>query len=191
MKQGLEKFNDLVSAFEALPSIGKKSAQRLAYDIVINDTFKGLKLSSAIEDAIANIRTCTLCGAMSEHEICELCLDEDRNNEILCLVQSAADIFLIEDSKQFDGKYFVLEDLSLIIIKKLKEFILKNEIKEILFALTPSISNDGFMLYIEEQLKNLELCFSKIAQGVPTGVSLENVDILSLSKAIKAKTKIN
>jgi len=191
MKQGLEKFNDLVSAFESLPSIGKKSAQRLAYDIVINDTFRGLKLSSAIEDAIANIRTCTLCGAMSEHEICELCLDESRNNEILCLVQSAADIFLIEDSKQFDGKYFVLEDMSLLIMEKLKEFILKNKIKEILFALTPSISNDGFMLYIEEQLKNFELCFSKIAQGVPTGVSLENVDILSLSKAIKAKTKIN
>jgi len=127
---------------------------------------------------------------MSEHEICEFCLDENRDNEKLCIVQSAKDIFVIEDSNQFDGRYFVIEELDQDVLDSLQRFILNNGVKTILFAITPSIANDAFILFIEDKLKDFDIKFTKIAQGVPTGVSLENVDILSLSKAIQSKVEI-
>jgi len=190
MKKGLEKFYELVEAFESLPTIGKKSALRLAYHIVMNDNYCGIKIAHTIENALKNITKCTNCGSMSEHEICEFCLDDTRDNTKLCIVQSAKDIFIIEDSKQFDGKYFVIEELEYDTLDSLMQFINNNSVCEILFAITPSIANDAFILYIEDKLKDKNINFTKIAQGVPTGVSLENVDILSLSKAIQSKVII-
>jgi recombination protein RecR len=190
MKKGLEKFYELVEAFESLPSVGKKSALRLAYHIVMNDNYCGIKLAHSIENALRNISKCTSCGCMSEHEICDICLDDSRDNTKLCIVQSAKDIFLIEESKQFEGKYFVIEELEIDSLNLLFNFINDNEVKDVLFAITPSIANDAFILYIEDKLKDKDLNFNKIAQGVPTGVSLENVDIMSLSKAIQSKVRV-
>jgi len=190
MNKGLEKFYDLVESFEMLPTIGKKSAIRLAYHIVTENTYTGMKLAHSIETAIRDIRQCIRCNAMSENEICEICLDSDRDDATLCIVQSAKDIFIIEESKQFSGKYFVIESLEDDIIKKLLNLIHSSKVTNILFAVTPSLANDAFILYIEDRLKNENINFTKIAQGVPTGVSLENVDILSLSKAIAGKIKI-
>ncbi len=190
MNKGLEKFYDLVESFEMLPTIGKKSAVRLAYHIVTENTYTGMKLAHSIETAIRDIRQCIRCNAMSENEICEICLDKDRDDAKLCIVQSAKDIFIIEESKQFSGKYFVIESLEDEIIKKLLNLIHSSKVTNILFAVTPSLANDAFILYIEDRLKDKDINFTKIAQGVPTGVSLENVDILSLSKAINGQTKI-
>lgn len=190
MKKGLEKFYDLVDAFESLPTIGKKSAQRLAYHIVMNDSYSGIKIAHSIENALRNIKKCIRCGSMSEHEICETCLDDSKDRTKLCIVQSAKDIFIIDESKQFDGLYFVLEELEEETIDRLMEFIKQNDVCDMLFAITPSLSNDAFILYIEDKLKDFNLTFTKIAQGVPTGVSLENVDIQSLAKAIQSKVDI-
>lgn len=190
MKKGLEKFYDLVDAFESLPTIGKKSAQRLAYHIVMNDSYTGIKIAHSIENALRNIKKCIKCGSMSEHEICEVCLDEYRNRNKLCIIQSAKDIFIIEESKQFDGLYFVVEELDPDSIDRLIAFVKENSVTDILFAITPSLSNEAFILFIEDKLKDFNLTFTKIAQGVPTGVSLENVDILSLAKAIQSKVDI-
>jgi len=189
-KKGLEKFYELVEAFESLPTIGKKSALRLAYHIVHNDTFCGLKLAHSIEDAIKNVKKCTSCGSISEHEVCEICLDEQRDNQKLCIVQNAKDIFVIEESHQYNGKYFVIDEIDEYNLNALINFIYTQEVNDVLFAITPSLANDAFILYIEQRLEKFELQFSKIAQGVPTGVSLENVDILSLAKAIDGKVSI-
>lgn len=190
MKKGLEKFYDLVDAFESLPTIGKKSALRLAYHIVMNDSYSGIKIAHSIENALINIKKCIKCGSMSEHEICEVCLDDSKDKTKVCIVQSAKDIFIIEESKQFNGLYFVMEDIEPERIDNMIEFIKENQVQDILFAITPSLSNETFILFIEDKLKNFNLTFTKIAQGVPTGVSLENVDILSLAKAIQSKVDI-
>lgn len=190
MKKGLEKFYELVEAFESLPTIGKKSALRLAYHIVMHDNYCGVKLAHSIENAIKNINKCTKCGSMSEHEICEFCLDDSRDNDTLCIVQSAKDIFVIEESKQFEGLYFVMEELDEECMDRLMDIIRENRIKDVLFAITPSLSNEAFILFIEDRLKQFDIKFTKIAQGVPTGVSLENVDLVSLSKAIQTKVGI-
>ena len=189
-KKGLDNFYELVESFENLPSIGKKSALRLAYHIVYDNSYSGLKLAHSIENAIASITKCSLCNSMSEHEICDICLDSDRDEKSLCIVQSAKDIFIIEESKQFDGKYFALENLNNEEMSKLINLVKNKNIRNILFAITPSLANDAFMLYIEDKLEKYNIKFTKIAQGVPTGVSLENVDILSLSKAINGRIKL-
>ncbi len=190
MNRGLEKFYELVEAFESLPTIGKKSALRLAYHIVMNDNYCGVKLSHSIESALKTIKRCKKCSCMSENEICEYCLDDSRDDSKLCIVQSAKDIFIIEDSKEFDGRYFVIDELEQSYILKLQEYIKNSKVKNILFFFFFSIANDAFILYIEDKLKDFDIKFTKIAQGVPTGVSLENVDLLSLSKAIQSKVEI-
>ncbi|WP_024953914.1 recombination mediator RecR [Sulfurospirillum arcachonense] len=188
MKKGLEKFDNLVEALSSLPSVGKKSALRFAYHLILNDNFNAMKISNAIESAVRSIRSCERCGGLSEHEVCDICLDDRRDNSKLCITESAKDILVLEENNLYDGFYFVLNDLEENTVVKLKEIVSKG-INEVIFALTPSLSNDAVILFIEDKLKDLNVDFTKIAQGVPTGVHLENVDMLSLSKAINLRTK--
>ena len=187
--RSLEKFDKLVEALQELPTIGKKSATRLAYFMLMKDSFVGMKISNAIEDALGSLRVCSSCGGMSEDELCFICCDESRDDALLCIVENAKDILLLEENGLFDGKYFVLESLEMLNISMLEKAV-RDGVKEIVFALTPSIANDAVILYIEDKLKDYVVNYTKIAQGVPTGVSLENVDILSLAKAIQSKVTI-
>jgi recombination protein RecR len=189
MKRSLEKFNRLVDALQQLPAIGQKSATRLAYHMVMHDSFGALKLAHAIENAITSLKKCRSCGGLSEDELCSICSDERRNHEILCVVENAKDILTFEENGLFDGRYFVLESLEELDLSHLRG-VVKSGIKEVIFALTPSIANQGVMLYIEDKLYDCDVRFSRIAQGVPTGVSLENVDILSLTKAMEDRVSI-
>ncbi|QOP43810.1 recombination protein RecR [Sulfurimonas sediminis] len=189
MNNSLEKFNRLVEALGELPSIGKKSATRLAYHMIMNDTFVGMKIAHAIEDALGSLKKCKECGGMSEDELCHICCDETRDTSLLCIVENAKDILLLEENGLFDGKYFVLESLEELSMAHL-ETIVQNGIREVLFALTPSIANDAVILYIEDKLGIYDLNFSKIAQGVPTGVSLENIDLLSLTRALEDRVRV-
>lgn len=188
-KYGLEKFNNLVDALNTLPTVGKKSALRYAYHMVLKDSFSALKIANAIEEAVASIKECQRCGALSEDEICSICADEMRDETKLCIVENAKDIFILEESTDYDGKYFVLKSLEKLDVSKLEE-IVKDGIEEIIFALTPSISNDAIIIFLEDKLKEYNLSFTKIAQGVPTGINLENVDTLSLSKALELRVKV-
>ena len=189
MNKSLEKFNRLVDALQELPTIGKKSATRLAYFMIMNDTYVGLKISHAIEDAIGSLKKCRMCGGMSEDELCTICSDEMRDPTFLCIVENAKDILLLEENGLFDGKYFVLESLEELSVTHLENMV-KAGIKEVIFALTPSIANDAVILYIEDKLAPYEVRFTKIAQGVPTGVSLENIDVLSLTRALEDRVKV-
>ncbi len=185
---GLEKFQHLVEAFESLPSVGKKSATRMAYHICMNDQFAGMKIAHAIESALATIRKCRQCGSMSEDELCSICVDDERDQELLCIVDSAKDIMLMEENALFKGRYFVLHALEQEALELLEDRV-KEGVKEIIFAFTPSIASDAIILFVEDRLKDYDINFTKIAQGVPTGVSLENVDMLSLSRALEDRVK--
>jgi len=184
----LKTFNELVEILETLPSIGKKSATRLAISL-IKDKYKALKLINALENAISTIEECKICGSFSEHEICEIC-DNPLRDKTLAIVETQKDILIIEESKSYNGYYFVLSKLDESSIEKLRKIIKEKEIKEVIFAFTPSIENEAKILLLEDKLKDLNITFSQIAQGVPTGVKFENVDITSLAKAIKLRVKI-
>ena len=157
--------------------------------MVMDDSYVGIKISHAIEDALGSLRKCTRCGGMSEDELCFICCDDRRDGSLLCIVENAKDILLLEENGLFDGKYFVLDSLEEFAITHLLK-IVSLGVKEIIFALTPSIKNDAVILFIEDKLNAQEVSFSKIAQGVPTGVSLENIDILSLTRALEDRVKV-
>ncbi|QOR01668.1 MULTISPECIES: recombination mediator RecR [unclassified Campylobacter] len=189
--KSLEKFNELVEAFSALPTIGKKTALRLAYHVCIKDPLLGAKLAYSVEESIRMIRKCTQCGSLSENELCEICSSEERNEQIICIVQDPKDVLVLEDSGSFDGLYFVLDDTSEENITRLRNMIQSKNSKEIFFAFTQGLNSDAIVFFIEEKLKDLDLSFSQIAQGIPSGVSLENVDFISLHKAINHRTKLD
>lgn len=189
MNSGLDKFNILVEALETLPTIGKKSATRLAYHMVMQDNFSAMKIAHAIENALGSLRKCMECGGLCEDELCGICSDERRDRELLCIVENAKDIITLEEGGIFDGRYFVLENLEHFDASHLLSMV-ESGVKEIVFALTPSIANDAVMLFIEDKLSQCEVRFTRIAQGVPTGVSLENIDLLSLSRAIEDRVKV-
>jgi recombination protein RecR len=189
MKHSLEKFNRLVDALQELPTIGQKSAVRLAYHMVMKDNFGALKIAHAIESALGSLRKCRSCGGMSEDELCAICSDEGRNHRLLCIVENAKDILTIEENGLFEGRYFVLDTLDELNVTHLKEMIASG-IEEVIFALTPSIANDAVILFIEDKLSDEDVRFTRIAQGVPTGVSLENIDMLSLARALKDRVDV-
>lgn len=189
MKRGLEKFSILVEALESLPTIGKKSATRLAYHMVMQDNFSGMRIAHAIENALGCLRKCTDCGGLCEDELCGICADEGRDKSLLCVVENAKDILVIEEGGVFEGRYFVLENLDHFDKGHLVDMV-SSGVSEVIFALTPSIANDAVMLFIEDKLSMCDVNFTRIAQGVPTGVSLENVDLISLSRAIEDRVKV-
>lgn len=188
MKNSLEPFKNLVEAFGSLPGIGEKSALKLAYHIVTEGSYDGIKLSHAIERALESIRLCSKCNNLSEDELCAVCSDTMRDSSKICLVESAKDIITIEKLGQYDGMYYVLSDSDGFDFSHLREAL--KGVKELIFAFAPSIASDTMMLYLESQLEDLNLNFTKIAQGVPTGISLENVDTLSLARAIEDRVSI-
>ncbi|WP_456404689.1 recombination mediator RecR [Hydrogenimonas sp.] len=189
MKIKVESFENLVNALESLPSVGKKSAQRMAYHMVMEDHFGALKIAHAIEKAIQSVRRCERCGAMSEDELCPVCSDLARDHTKLCIVEHAKDILQIEAGGDYDGTYFVVESAEHLDGSRLTERI-EEGVEEVIFAFTPSIATDAMILFIEEKLAGYDLVFTKIAQGVPTGVSLENIDMLSLSRALQERVKV-
>ena len=188
MAYRVESFEKLTEALNTLPSIGKKSALKLALYLVQEDNFVATKLSNAIEEALSNLRECAKCNAISEDELCPICSDESRDTTKLCIVQSVKDIFVIEESGIYDGLYYVIKSIEILNTNHIKE--VAKGVKEIIFAFPPSIASDSMILFIEDKLEGYPIKFSKIAQGVPTGVELENIDLLSLSRAIEDRVAL-
>ncbi|CAM3350450.1 recombination mediator RecR [Helicobacter labetoulli] len=195
-KSSLKAFSNLITALEKLPTIGKKSAQKMAYSLCVENKFLGLNIAHAIENAALVIKKCHKCLGLSESEICEICLDDTRQNGELCIVANSRDIFIIEEMGEFQGRYFVLDsqqDLEQIDFSLLNHRIQAESIHEIIFALSPSLANEAIMLYIEDKIKApcaTPLQFSKIAQGVPTGIGLDSIDQLSLLAALNSRVKL-
>lgn len=187
----ISPFDLLIEQLEQIPSIGRKSASKIAYALVVENKILALNIAHCIEDAVNKTSRCDICNGISEGSVCNICKDEVRlYSGILCMVASARDILIIEESGVFHGVYFAIEDINNVDFSKLIINITKFKVREILFAFTPSLASDTMMIYIEDKLHNNNLKFSKIAQGVPTGVGLDNVDKLSLTKAIESRIKI-
>ncbi len=184
----VDAFENLVETLNALPTIGRKSATRLAYHLVREDSFGAMKLAHAIEHAVSTLRSCSRCHALSEDELCPICSDEGRDRSQLCIVQGARDIFAIEESGYYQGLYYVVDSLEDLDESHLRQVV--EGVEEVIFAFPPGIASDTMILFIESRLEDCHLRFSKIAQGVPTGVELENIDLLSLSRALEDRVKV-
>jgi len=188
MKKSSAKFVELVDMFSSLPTIGKKSAFKIAYHLLFEDGFRAIKLAHLIEEALSEVQKCVVCGNITEDEICHICADDARDAKRLCVVASAKDIFAIELSGGFDGRYFVFDEMKASTVETLDERV-KDGVEEVIFAFTPSVESDGLIIYLEDKLASYNVVFTKIAHGVPTGVSFENIDTISLARALESRVK--
>ena len=187
----MKSFNLLVEQLEQIPSIGRKSALKIAYTLAVENKILALNIAHCIENAISLVQNCEICGGMAEGKICEICEDSRRlYHQSLCITQSPKDILTLEETNIFSGSYFVIENVKEVDFNKLKEQIALYGKSEIIFAFSPSLSSESIMLYIEDKLSSENVVFSKIAQGVPTGVGLDNIDKLSLQRAMESRIKL-
>ncbi len=197
MLQYPEPVNKLINQLSQLPGIGRKTAQRLAFYILKSDEAYTKNLSDAVKHIKNNILFCDNCGIMSEENICHICKDVDRVNNIICVVEQPQDIYAFEKTNSFKGEYHVIggvlspldgvgpDDLNLEKLYKRVKIGM-----EIIIATNPSIEGDTTSLYLAKILEKLGAKVTRLARGLPVGGDLEYLDELTLARAIEGRTAI-
>lgn len=192
----LEKLSE---SFERLPSIGSKTAKRLAYAVLKMPKEKALDFANAIIDAKNNIHYCKNCCNFTDKEICSICEDDLRDKSIICVVEDPRDVGAIEKTQEFKGLYHVLHGTlspisgigpDQIRIKELLERIKSEKILEIIMATNPTVEGEATSMYISKLLKPFGIKITRLAYGVPVGASLEYADEITLSRALKGRNEI-
>ena len=184
---------NLIKSFTKLPGVGNKTAQRFAYHLLERNREAGMELAKSLELAMTQVKNCKDCQTLTENDICSICADPDRDNSILCIVETPNDLNLIEESGIFKGKYFVLggylspidgitpEDLGLDILEsKIKQ----SEIIEIILATNATIEGEVTAHFIKNMTKGLNLNVTRIAHGIPIGGELEYADSNTIAHAL-------
>jgi len=189
----------LIAALGKLPGLGPRSAERIALHLVQTDSTAVKQLADAILLARERVQFCTTCGALTEKSPCLICTDSRRDASLVCLVERAVDIFSIEKSGTFSGKFHVLggrispldgvepEDLR---IADLEKRLAHETIKEIIIALSTDVEGDATSFYLAKRLARSGLKISRIAYGLPAGSGLEYADELTLSRALEGRREM-
>lgn len=190
----------LVDALRGLPGVGPKTAQRMALNLLERDREGGRYLAHALEAAMEGVGYCSRCRTLSETEVCEMCLDPRREDALLCVLQSPADVWAVEMAGSFRGRYFVLKGhLSPIDglgpdeigIPALLERVEGSGVTEVILATNPTVEGEATAHYIAGLLKPLGIQVSRIAHGVPLGGELEYIDGGTLAHALAGRTLIS
>ena len=188
---------DLIDALTCLPGVGKKTAQRMTYHLLQRARDDALNLSDVLQQVVKNITNCKVCRNLSQEEICDLCSDESRSKDMLCIVESPADVFNIENSTNYNGVYFVLlgklsplDDIGPkeIGLDELESKINSGGIKELILAVNYTVESDVTAHVISELALKNSVKVTRLAQGVPVGGELEYLDQYTLSKAFDKRT---
>ena len=194
----MKKLDDLINVFAKLPGIGRKSAARIAFDILEKDNSEIENMLYTIKDSYENIKHCSICGNLSENDVCEICSNEKRNRDIICVVEGVRDITAFEKSAIYNGLYHVLggkiDPLNGVTIDDLNiDRLLKRldgTVQEIILALNPDLEGETTNLYLTKILKEKGIKVSKIASGIPMGGNIEYTDMATLGKSLEGRTEI-
>jgi recombination protein RecR len=183
----------LSDALRRLPGVGPKSAQRIAYHLMQHDRDGAAQLARALTQAVDRVQHCALCNTFTESDVCETCLDEERDTSLLCVVETPADQLMIEQTMTYKGLYFVLmgrlspldgigpKDLHL---DRLVSRATDGVVTEVVLATNFTNEGEATAHYISETLKQRGLSVSRIARGVPVGGELEYVDAGTIARAM-------
>lgn len=191
---------DLVEALSRLPTIGRKSAWRLALFLMEQPEAEAKNLSDAIIKARSTLHICKQCFNYSEFELCTLCASESRNTGCICVVEKPVDVFAMERSGRFRGRYHVLggvlSPLTGITVDKLNIAALAGRIRteqpsEVILALGGSADAETTALFIARFLSNENIRLTRLARGLPAGMELEYADQITLSQALNERTDIS
>ncbi len=182
----------LIDALQCMPGVGRKSAQRIAFQLLERDREGAAKLSQALAEAVERIGHCKRCRMFSEQELCSLCGAPGRDDALLCVVESPADVMAIEDATGYKGRYFVLmghlspldgigpDELG---IGRLEDQLASGGYQELTIATNPTVEGDATAHYLSEIAARHNVPASRIAHGIPLGGELEYIDGGTLSHA--------
>ncbi len=198
MFKSAESVEKLITNLARLPGIGRKTAGRLAFHLLKAPKEEALELADAIRDVKEKVGFCSICNNISESDPCHICIDPERKQEIICVVEEAMDLAALEKVEGFRGLYHVLggrispldgigpDDL------KIKELLarLNDKTKEIIIATNPNVEGEATALYLAKILKPLGLKITRIARGLPVGSDLEYADGMTLSRALEGRQEI-
>ncbi len=189
-----------VEEISGLPGIGKKSALRLALHLLRQPQSQGVALGNAIQKLVTDIKYCQECHNFSDEEICDICNNPKRNNEILCIVEDVRDVMAIENTSKFNGKYLVLggkispmEGIgpNQLNISSIEKKLNEGSVKELIFALSATMEGDTTAYYLYKKFKGFPVTFSSIARGIAVGDELEYADEISLGRSIVNRLPYN
>lgn len=195
----MKKLDELIEVFGKLPGIGKKSAMRIAFDILEKNEIEIENMLSTIKDAYTSIKHCSICGNLCEGEICEICSNEKRDKSVICIVESVKDVIAFEKSETYNGLYHVLggkidplngvtiEDLN---ISELMKRLDEKDVEEVILALNPDMEGETTALYLIKMMKNKGVKVSQIASGIPMGGNIEFTDMATLGKSLEGRREI-
>lgn len=199
MAQFPKAMEDLIRELSNLPTIGRKSARRLAFKIIDMDYSQVEKLADALIAVKKNIKHCSECGNLSDEDLCVICDDRDRDKSIITVVEDSSNIPAIEKSREYRGLYHVLggvvsprdnitpEDLN---VEKLVERAKRDETKEIILALSPTVDGDMTANILANILKGADIKVTQISKGIPVGANLEFYDEMSIYNAMRNRREI-
>jgi len=189
----------LISALHSLPGIGPKSAQRLAFYILKSPRGEANELAQAILAAKEKMKSCSVCGNITESDPCFICEDSTRDRSTICVVEQPQDIFVFEKMGEYKGTYHVLmgalspldgigpDDL------KIKELVTRTEkgnIREVIIATNPNVEGEATAAYLSKLIKPHAVKVTRLAQGMPMGGDLEYADEVTLAKALEGRREV-
>ncbi len=189
----------LIEQFARLPSVGRKSAQRLAFHILEMSDSDAEKFTQTILNARESIHRCEICCNLTDGEVCSVCTSPSRDKSVICVVEDPRDVIAIERTHEYNGLYHVLHgaispmnDISPedICIKELLKRLSDENVKEIIMATNPTVEGEATAMYISRIIKPLGINVSRLAYGVPVGADLEYADEFTLIRAIEGRNEL-
>lgn len=189
--------DELIQSLRCLPGIGPKSAQRMAFQLLERDRVAGSKLANTLAQAMQDVGHCQSCRTFTEDDLCPICVSHKRGNaNVICVVETPADVLAIEAGGHFSGRYFVLlghlspldgvgpDELGLNLLEKQ---LVDGDISELILATNPTVEGDATAHYIADIARNYQVSVSRIAHGVPVGGELEYVDSTTLALSFNGR----
>ena len=191
-----EEIKNLIKLMSKIPGLGPRSARRGVLSLIKNPEKLMLPLANALIEVSSNIKLCSICGNIDSDSICGICKDEKRDKATICVVEDIADLWALERSSNFKGRYHILggvlsaidgvnpEDLR---IKELLENISTNKVTEVILATSATIAGQTTSFYITDLLENKDVIVSKLAQGIPMGGELDYLDDGTIGAALDSR----
>jgi len=197
-----DALENLIDEFSKLPQIGRKTAQRLAMHITRQPIEEVEKFSRALIETKEKIQFCRVCCNITEDEVCRICNSGKRNKDVICVVEEPQDVFAIEKTNEFNGKYHVLHGIISPLDGigpndiRIRELLARlgndngNAVEELILALNPTVEGETTILYLSKLISPLEIKITRIARGIPIGSDLEFADEVTLAKAMEGRVLV-
>ncbi len=189
----------LIDKLASLPSIGRKSAQRLAFHFMSMSDDEVTSFKEAIDNARNNVKKCIVCCNFSDDDVCPICRSKERNRSTICVVEDPRDVMAFERTHEYSGLYHVLHGVISpmndvnpedICIKELISRLSGDEVTEVIMATNPTVEGEATAMYISKLIKPLGVKVSRLAYGVPVGADLEYADEFTLIRAMEGRKDI-